>query len=200
MNKNSIPQFNSIEEMLERYRQLIEKEKDYKYTKITIEELNSLNDELINLRESVEKLQKDNEDLEEKLKKARSGQASWASRYTSLEKRYEKIKEGEIDDIYEHLKKRAWDKLYRDADYEAKKKNNEFLSKEYSELQEKYKSIRTRFDRYLTEEKNRYEEKYDLEDAHNQGYLIGISKVRKEFLRAYDDVKLEFNMQKLENL
>lgn len=186
-----------IEKLFEKYRKIIEQEKEYKYTKITIEQLNALNDELIKLREENEKLLKENEKISTKLKETKSRATSWCSKYNALATKEKKL-------IYEDLREKEYQKLYdeikRKVDFDIFKERNS-LEREYKnkeiELHNKIvagvnnridclERIRDDFSTLLSYEKDRYEEKYDLDNERNQGYLIGIAKTRKTVLEVFD--------------
>lgn len=187
-----------IEKLFEKYRKIIEQEKEYKYTKITIEELNDLNNELIKLREENEKLLKENEKLSTKLEEAKSRAVSWCSKYNALATKEKK-------EIYKELEEKTKDKLYDDikrkVDFdifsERKRLEREYRNKEinlHNKIVEEVNirvsnlgKIKEEFLQMLNNEMNRYTEKHELEEnERNQGYLIGIAKTRKTLAQEFD--------------
>lgn len=188
---------SELEKLFAKYRDIIAKEKEYKYAKISLEELNTMQDELFKLREENENLKLQNEELEAKYNNSKSKASSWSSKYHALERKeknsiYNELKEQQ----FEILKRQARDIVEWNADSERNKLELEYekkkaelditISRKVNERIDNLAKIRDEFSSFLSEEKDRYEEKYDLENERNQGYLIGIAKTRKVMLEAFD--------------
>lgn len=188
---------SELEKLFAKYRDVVAKEKEYKYAKISLEELNTMQDELFKLREENENLKLQNEELEAKYNNSKSKASSWSSKYHALERK-------EKNSIYNELKEQEFEKLKRQArdivewnannekhklelEYEKKKSELDvIISRKVNERIDNLAKIRAEFSSFLSEEKDRYEEKYDLENERNQGYLIGIAKTRKVMLEVFD--------------
>lgn len=184
--------------IFEKQREYRSKEKG-KFITLPIKQLDYIEEDYAKSQDKIRKLQDELKSMEEKLNEARTKRASWSAKYTNLAN---KTKE----ELYEEFKERNETKLKSELewklDYKRQEMETKYLKKEKELVNnidniieqtvkkriEKLENIRDDFSKRLSEEKDRYEEKHDLESEKNQGYLIGIAKTRKELINAFNEV------------
>lgn len=179
----------SIEELFklfEKQRENVKKEKG-KLITIPVEQLDQMEKEYRNCQLRLRFCREQKDELEKKFKEQVSKTKSWSAKYNY------QIRKSK-NEIYEELEKEQQAELEKHARNRLNWKEHEleqkYLMKEIqlkSQIKEGIKEVIEDFANRLSEEKNRYEEKHDLDNERNQGYLIGIAKTRKELLKAFEE-------------
>lgn len=196
--------FEELQKLFELQRENVKKEKG-KLITIPVEQLDQMEKEYIEIQKELRDYKEELKKTKQKLEETRSKSKSWQSKYTwQIQKSKEQIRKELSEKLEPQVRKDLeWRLGYKEAELEAKyhqkmidlnveylkkkEKVNDEIEEVVKERIEKLGKIKEDFANRLSEEKNRYEEKHDLDNERNQGYLIGIAKTRKELIKAFEE-------------